>query len=375
MNPLRGGCWPSPTEELLLRAALLKGDDAVASWHEWKKRVGNEEVPYNSYRLFPQLYKNLKDLDVEASELKKLKEAYISIWYQNEHLFKQAFAVLRSFNDADIPSMVLKGGALAVFYYQDNGLRRMADLDLLVPRKRTAQAAHLLIQHGWTPQWLPSIKFDERYLYARNSHPFRHSSGAEIDLHWHMLFGCRYPGADDDFWQGAIQKRMGEAATCILNPSDQLLHVCVHGTMSPKPAHLEWIADAAAVIRTSSNTIDYDRIVSQAKKHALVAPVRDALNYIKGLLALPVPDKALQALQKTHVSNFDRIKFRILARPRGALFYFIYYSEYSNRIGTKGLWERMTGFPSFLKLVWHLNSLREIPKVIFEGYKRKILKQ
>ena len=33
----RGGCWPNPEQELLLRAAIFQGERSIHGWHLWKK--------------------------------------------------------------------------------------------------------------------------------------------------------------------------------------------------------------------------------------------------------------------------------------------------------------------------------------------------
>jgi len=371
----KGGCWTTATDELLLKATLLKGKEALESWHEWRRRFGEGKIAGNSFRLFPQLYKNLRDIGVENSQLQQYREAYKLVWFKNEVLFERAAGLLKSFEDAGIKTMMLKGSALAVFYYKDNGLRWMSDFDFLVPTEKVRQAADLLIKLNWEPSWLSVVRYLEEYLYTRHSHPFSNSSGQEIDLHWNSLFLCRYPCADDDFWQGAIPKKIRGVSTCILNPTDQFLHVCVHGVMSPDPAHLEWIADAAVIVNTSLNEIDWDRFVKQAQKNSLVPPVYETINYLKGLLGLAIPDKVLQDLQKIHVPDASRIRYELLTFPRGVRSYFIFFEDYSQRAGISGFWDRLLAFPRFLKLAWHLDSSIKIPGFIFDWYSRRIFKK
>jgi len=59
-----GHCHPSPVEQLLLRAALLDGEEAITAWQAWITAVDLSNVNPGSYRLLPLLYDNLNRLGV-----------------------------------------------------------------------------------------------------------------------------------------------------------------------------------------------------------------------------------------------------------------------------------------------------------------------
>ena len=44
MRVAAGGCWPSPLQEELLRAALLPGEAAVKAWEHWSAAVDLDEL-------------------------------------------------------------------------------------------------------------------------------------------------------------------------------------------------------------------------------------------------------------------------------------------------------------------------------------------
>ena len=49
-------CWPSRQQELLLKASLLRGKEALSAWEEWRSDVDIEQVDVASHRLLPLLY-------------------------------------------------------------------------------------------------------------------------------------------------------------------------------------------------------------------------------------------------------------------------------------------------------------------------------
>jgi hypothetical protein len=70
-------CWPSPEQELLLKASLLKDEQALRAWSELKARIDPADLDPGSLRLLPLLWHNLgrrKGMEVDAS----LEAAYAS---------------------------------------------------------------------------------------------------------------------------------------------------------------------------------------------------------------------------------------------------------------------------------------------------------
>src|SRR6476661_5923141 len=89
------GCWPTRAQELILRAALLQGEPALASWNEWQRSVNLDVIDYGSHRVVPQLYRNLQRHGVKDPLLERLKGVYRYYLYKNEILMHRIGALLR----------------------------------------------------------------------------------------------------------------------------------------------------------------------------------------------------------------------------------------------------------------------------------------
>jgi len=113
----RGGCWPTWRQELLLRAALLRGKEAIAAWREWKSSVDVDRLDQGSRRLLPLLYRNLRAHGVEDPLMNSFKGIYRLTWYKNQMAFHKMTSLLRSFHHAGIETMLLKGAALVMLHY------------------------------------------------------------------------------------------------------------------------------------------------------------------------------------------------------------------------------------------------------------------
>src|SRR6266567_7444996 len=91
------GFWPTRNQELILRAALLKGDEAIDAWKEWRQTTNIDVLDFGSHRMIPQLYRNLMDQDVQDPLMERFKGVYRYYLYKNETLLHKASHVLTAF--------------------------------------------------------------------------------------------------------------------------------------------------------------------------------------------------------------------------------------------------------------------------------------
>ena len=143
-----GGCWPTKQQELLLRAALLENTDAIYAWHEWQSISDFDDLDPGSFRLLPLVYRNLSKFGLNGPVKNKLKGTYRLAWYNNHMLFSKIAALLASFRDAGLPTIILKGAALTISCYKDYGVRPMQDFDFLVKTEQARAAMSLLRKLG-----------------------------------------------------------------------------------------------------------------------------------------------------------------------------------------------------------------------------------
>jgi hypothetical protein len=369
-----GGCWPTPEQELLLKAALLQGSKAVEAWERWTVGGGMDFPDAGSFRLLPQVFRNLQAQGVQHRHMKTLKGIYRRVWYQNQVRFHSMAAVVRELQRAGIETMLLKGAALVLGHYKDYGVRPMDDFDIFVPEERAEAAIRLLTERGWTGlTWHPKI-LTESFRSYRHAIGFRSAAGSDLDLHWHVLYLCCWQGADREFWRDAVAVEIDGVRTRALNPTDQFLTICVHGIEWNVVPSIRWIADATAVWR-SSPELDWDRIVRLAGEMRLALPLRDALQYLASKFHAPIPSGVLTALRQMRVSRGDALFCQRIVRPfelQGPLDTFLaLYSRYS-RSATGGPMRRyVTGFLRFVQYHWHLDSpWRLLPRAGRWGIRR-----
>jgi hypothetical protein len=363
-NRSQGSAFPTREQELLLQAALLPEGAALQAWQNWKAQVNLEqELDLGSYRLLSLVYFNLQRPGVDDPWIGKLKGVYRRVWYQNQALFHIVADVLRLFHAAEIETMILKGAALTLLYYRDYGLRPMSDFDVLVPTAKRRAAIDVLTRAGWRPIRYSPEKLTDAVLDVRHALGFENAHQCHFDLHWHVLVNCRYPNADDDFWTGAIPVQVRDVSTRTLDPTDQLLHVCVHGAAWSPVSPIRWVADAMTILHGSHSVIDWARLVAQAEKRRLILPLREALTYLCNSFGAPIPSYILTEMNKARVSDLERKYYGALtAKPNwlGALpvRWFRYLLDLE-ATGNTNLAHQLVGFPRYLQRV-HVLDRRQL---------------
>ena len=311
----RGVGWPTPEQELVLRAALARGDEAVGRWEEWRARVDLDDVDPGSFRVLPLLYRTLASAGVEEARLAKLKGVYRQTWSRNQLLFHRAAQLLPRLAEAGIDTLVLKGAALATLYYRDVGVRPMEDLDLLVPTAAAARAMEVLVANGWTP----STPRPETRVAVWHADSFADAQAQSLDLHWNALWQL---SNDDELWAGAVPTTLNGVPTKTLGHADQLLHVCIHGLhWSPTPP-IRWVADAMKVLEVAGDELDWDRLVRVADANHVTLAAEETLGYLAEAFGAPVPPAILARLGAAKKPFAERQAYAVTGRrpnPAGML--------------------------------------------------------
>jgi hypothetical protein len=355
------GCWPTPHQELLLRAALLDGEPALEAWNEWRRNVNIDVIDYGSHRMVPLLYRNLQRHGVKDPLMDRLKGVYRYYLYKNEILMHRIGSLLAAFEDAGIETIVLKGAALIQLYYRESGLRPMLDADVLVHAHQAEQAMEVLARLKWKPRY----KEPQMRIPIIHSTPFEDDGGRQVDLHWHLFWECFNASDDDDYWDNAIPIQIGGVKTLALNPTDQLLHTCWHGARWNEVPPIRWVADAMAILRASAAEIEWLSLLKKAQRHRIVMPVKDSLEYLKKKFDAPVPDSLLTSLSAVRISKIELENYQMTLNPMAPptttkILRMLYYDYRWLSSSTSSRFKTLT-FAKHLQAKWNIERLWQVP--------------
>ena len=357
------GLWPTPEQELLLRAALLDGEKAIEAWTEWRRRIDPDgEFDQGSFRLLPLLFFNIHKLGVSDPFMARLKGIYRRSWYETHQLFYATQKTLEDLNKAGIRTLLLKGAPLSLHYYDNIALRPMSDLDILVPTDQARRALEQMDESGWQR----TQRASDKDLVYRHAIQFRDPDKGEVDLHWHALFECCQSEADRDFWDSCVPFNFNGSQTRMLDPTDMLFHVVVHGIRwNPVPT-IRWIADAATIMDRSIDQIDWRRLIDHGKERDLGLRLRKGFSYLKHRMDRSAPDWVLNELASLKIGSMEIFENNYVLRDKRLSYQSflgplkLAYADYRRFASHRGLLQSLFGFPEYLRYRWALRGRMEV---------------
>jgi hypothetical protein len=189
--------FPSPEQELLLKAALFNENEAVKAWQQWNQVVNFEGYfDHASFRLLPLVYKNLSHLKPEVLFAGKLKNVYLQSWYKNQNLFYFCSQVTTYLSENQVYPLILKGIPLSILAYKDRGARPMSDIDMMIQLHEAERTLRLLREQGWMPENEEYIEYNLQY---GKSICLKNDQDIELDIHWYPFFEAHGKAGVNDF--------------------------------------------------------------------------------------------------------------------------------------------------------------------------------
>jgi Uncharacterised nucleotidyltransferase len=201
---------------------------------------------------------------------------------------------------AGIPSVALKGVALAQLAYSSLKVKHTRDIDLLVPPDRAVAAMALLERDGYALSF-PSthLSATQRRAVVRYSrevafiHP---DNGTYLELQWRVADN---PELLKEVHAGSPTQNVVVAdGLCVrtLARDDLFAYLCIHGAHHAW-SRLKWLADLNAFI--ASTDADVMRLHRYAQARGAGFCSGHALLLCQRLFALPLPDGLVAELQGT----------------------------------------------------------------------------
>ena len=298
--------WPTPSQRLLLKVALCRDAEALHAWEAWRADNTLDAADHASFFVWPQLFVNLRRLGVTAPEMETLRGIYRYTWCKNQTATRSIMEVFGLLAAEAIPSILLKGAPLMLFHYGDPGARLMNDIDVLVPERDLPAAAAVLSAREWClTKPLPPTDFLP-YVHAAS---LTHPRWIELDLHWRALTVDCPREEEAKLWDRAVTRAVHGAAVRVPDPTDLLLLTCYHGRKRDEHGTCRWVIDAMMLVEDASAPVAWETLLERAEATGLLAPVRDALTYLRQEFAANVPDEVLQRAWAIPSTARDRTRY------------------------------------------------------------------
>ena len=293
---LPGSFWPTERQTLLLHAALCDGEESVAAWRRLRPELDLDTLEPESTVLLPLVHRGLVAAGVDDPLLPRLQGMRRRTWTVNQLRLDRLVPALRAVQESGAEPLVVQSFELPVRYYEDLGVRAVNALHQLVEGDSFDRAASRLVEAGWTSG------HRGRYWTSFTA------DGEECVLH-RRLFD-EFAGAE----HGApIGLELNGVPTRALAPVDELLDVCLRGARMGRWRSHVWLADAHTILRTAGAELDWAELVVRASRLGATLRLRDALRFLRSELHAPVPDGAVEELERVPVGRRDALAHRLAA--------------------------------------------------------------
>lgn len=222
--------------------------------------------------------------------------------------FKTAFrTIAAALDQANIPSIWLKGFALAHSIYPNPALRSMRDLDVLVPLAQRDLALTRLEQAGFTQdQVLPSPTLQTML------HHYHLRGPVPLEIHYRLLgvHSKFFTLADLEwFWTQTRTVQRGDLNLTLFAPEAMLLHLCAHAILNHGEPEflLQRYLDSHLLVK-SAPTLDWQLVLKRAQELRWTYAVRRALEITREYFGTAIPGTLFQELDafRPPDENYER---------------------------------------------------------------------
>jgi len=256
------------------------------------------------------LYHRLKARGFEAlipgQHLRWLKKAYLENAAKNLRIESELNRIIPALRSQNIRCIVLKGPHLAAAFYENQALRTMSDIDLLVPLSSLSQAKEVLCSLGYETS--DSYKRNSEWQETLYHLPvFSKPASTPIELHWGLMRSHQYQ-ADiviSGIWERALAMRIGNVDTLGLCATDMVLYLSSHACKHRLRLGLRSLLDIAQVLSCTDNTI-WPELISRSHQWGVQRSTYLILRLVKDLLGVDAP---LQVLSDLKPADFNEQVF------------------------------------------------------------------
>ena len=267
-------------QEASIRAICSDGPD----WSQYLRLVDRHRTPAISWAVL----KRVPQLEIPAPAAAELQKRSDACRIQALRHFQILITILKSFDQAGIPVMPLKGPLLSLEIYRDVGLRQSKDLDIAVPFQDLSRAERCLQEMGWSrsaqhasltrSQWEFLLLHGHHLTYL---HPRRQ---CELEVHWRASWDT--PEMTARRWERAIPSHSNGCPYRAMNPVDLILYLCNHGGAHAW-TRAKWLGDLARMTMVAN--VDWKAVIDEAQTAHQERPVWRASASWNELAGFPYP--------------------------------------------------------------------------------------
>ncbi|MEW6075883.1 MAG: nucleotidyltransferase family protein [Candidatus Omnitrophota bacterium] len=203
--------------------------------------------------------------------------------------------VLNAFNASGIRALLSKGIHLGSEVYEDSYQRWMGDIDIMVEPKDWVRARRILGDIGFSGSQEPYLGCDEWGIRYLDNHIDFQKNGLRLEVKANN-WALEVPYFDYSLWKDAREYRFGEAHCYVPSYEDTLLIACIN-LIRHNFEGLIWFIDIKKIIEAYGDRIDWQTLVTTARRYDIDTIVYYALYFTEELCGIANAGKAYARLQ------------------------------------------------------------------------------
>jgi len=276
----------TPQQDLLFKAAFLQDGMGLAAWQAWRAWVDLDDIlDPGSYRLLPQLYRNLQKLGVDDPLMLKLKGLTKLQWSKNQLVLHRLKEINRRLRQAGIWPIISGSVGLALSGQADVPLNPPYYYDLLVRKSDAMVTVGCLQEMGLrrVNGWQISV---EAGVYERQgSCLLQDMQGSRVHLFWGLFWQQSGPGDyETGLWERARMLEWNGDAFHVPGLEDQLLFIAWKNTARGGSTSFLQAIDSMLAQNTRADRLDGTKLRNLAERSDLTLPLQHILGYIRYML-------------------------------------------------------------------------------------------
>jgi len=297
-----------PEEEFILLCSRLELDikrkhrlkELLRSPLKWGDIFKMASINKVTLLIFKHLYE--KDLIHLLSDTIKneLSQFYYGNLARNLILFKELKKFLKEFENARIPTIILKGGYLSHILYDDPGLRMMGDIDILFEQEDFYKVKMIAEKLGYS--FLKSPKSKEIYEKYHFHYVFIKYDNFKIvfEFHWNLVKQSMKININpDNLWENCIEFELFDFKAKALSYENQFLHLIIHSSHDCFEHGLISLCEIAEFYKKFKDKINIPKFVDLSYKTGANKLAYYALYQIEKLYDIKFKDNLVWQF-KTH---------------------------------------------------------------------------
>jgi len=278
------------------------------SWESiYQAALRHHVEPYLYYR-----FKNKKKL-LPPGIMNLLQKRYYTVATANVRFYHELAKILKCLGENNIPVILLKGAYLAAVVYENQSLRAMTDLDLLIAKSDLGKSVKALESIGfYLKKSYSQEALDKTQIHIPALEKNSSGNGPTIyvELHW-SIFRPKTKRHIDicQLWERAIKININGIDTLALSTEDNIHHLSVHTSCDDLFGNgLLSLLDIVKLTEANSKVVNWDKLRIICQQTKTERYVFLTLYLAKDLLGAKVPDDFLDQMQPDDFSP-EIVKF------------------------------------------------------------------